>query len=50
MATFFTLDVTKLPKLHVDKPASRDKDFTLCFERVLFTEGREKVMSLRKTW
>ena len=42
MATFFMLDIIKLPKLHVDKPASRDRDFALWVDRVLFTEGREK--------
>ena len=42
MATFFTFDVIKLPERDVDKPASHDRDFALCFDRVLFTEGREK--------
>ena len=43
MATFFTLGIMKLHKLHVDKPASRDRHYALCFDRVLFIEGREKI-------
>ena len=42
MATFFMLYVIKLPEGDVDKPASHARDFALCFDRVLFTEGREK--------
>ena len=42
MATFFMLYVIKLPKLQVDKPASHDRDFALCIDRVLFTGGGEE--------
>ena len=42
MATFFMLDVIKLPERDDDKPASHDRDFALGFDRVLFTEGRQK--------
>ena len=42
MATFFMFEVIKLPEGDADKPASHDRDFALCFHRVLFTEDREK--------
>ena len=42
MDTFFMFDVIKLPEGDVDKPASHDRNFALCFDGVLFTEGREK--------